>query len=149
MANGTGLPGQMRPGAGTEAARSVIASDVRIEGSLATEGFLEFDGEVRGDLHAGALGVGRAARVKGNVSGGFVTVDGRVEGNVSGATVVIKPTGVVTGDIEYRALTVETGATLNGRVKRLPEPAAPAAAEPAAAARPADAPAAQKRPAAG
>ncbi len=140
MAIGAGFPGQGKPAAGREGARSVIAEDVRIEGSLATEGFLEFDGEIRGDLSAGALGVGRAARVRGDVSGGFVTVDGTVQGNVSGATVAIKPTAVITGDIQYGTLTVEVGATLNGKVRRMPEPAPasqpaakPAAAKPAAA----------------
>lgn len=110
----------------------MIGSDLRVEGALVTEGFLEFDGEIRGDITAGAVGIGRSARVRGNVSGGFVTVDGTVQGNISGATVAIKPTAEVSGDIRYDTLTVEVGALLNGTMRRQPSPAAPPAAKPAA-----------------
>ena len=118
------------PGSGParEAGRSVISSDVRIEGSIATEGVLEFDGQIDGDLAAQALGIGRAAVVRGNVSGAFVTVDGTVEGDITAGTVTLKPSAVVNGAISYGAVTVESGATVNGRFRHVPaaEEAAPA-----------------------
>lgn len=110
-------------GPGRDAGRSVISSDVRIEGSLATDGVLEFDGQISGDLHAHALGVGRAARVDGNVSGTFVTVDGTVDGDITATTLTLKPTAVVAGALSYVNVTVESGAVVNGRFTRLPEPA--------------------------
>lgn len=111
------LPGTAQ---GREAGRSVISSDVRIEGSVATEGFLEFDGRIDGDLSAQALGVGRAAVVRGNVSGAFVTVDGTVEGDITAGTLTLKPSAVVSGAISYGAVTVESGATVNGRFRHIP-----------------------------
>ena len=111
-------------GAGRESGRSVISSDVQVEGSLSTDGFLEFDGRIVGDLSAQALGVGRAALVKGNVAGAFVTVDGTVEGDISAGTLTLKPSSVVQGAISYGTLTVESGATVNGHFRRLPEPVA-------------------------
>lgn len=115
---------------GREAARSVISADVRIEGSLATDGVLEFDGSIVGDLQAHALGIGRSAQVRGNVSGAFVTVDGTVEGDVVAATLTLKPTAVVSGALSYGAVTVESGAVVNGRFSRLPEPATIEAPDP-------------------
>ncbi|MGY6412356.1 MAG: bactofilin family protein [Alkalilacustris sp.] len=102
-----------------EGARSVIASDVRIEGSVHTDGVLEFDGRIEGDLSAQALVVGRAAVVEGNVSGGFVTVDGSVRGDVSATTLVVKPTAKVDGTLAYDTVTVDSGAEINGKFRRL------------------------------
>ena len=106
-----------------EGARSVIASDVRIEGSVHTEGVLDFDGRIDGDLSAQALVVGRAAVVEGNVSGGFVTVDGTVEGDISATTLAVKPTAKVSGTLAYDSVTVESGAEINGNFRRLSQKA--------------------------
>jgi len=121
MFSKAGQPPQSGPG--REAGRSVISSDVRIEGSLATHGMLEFDGQISGDLEAHALGVGRAAHVRGNISGAFVTIDGTVEGDIMATTLTLKPTAVVSGALSYVNVTVESGAVVNGRFTRLPEPA--------------------------
>ncbi len=111
-----------------EGARSVIASDVRIEGSVHTDGVLEFDGRIAGDLSAQALVVGRAAVVEGNVSGGFVTLDGSVQGDVSATTLVVKPTAKVDGTLAYDTVTVDSGAEINGKFRRLsPKAEVPAA----------------------
>jgi cytoskeletal protein CcmA (bactofilin family) len=115
-------------GGARETGRSVISSDVRITGSVTTEGMLEFDGRIEGDLSAQALGIGRAALVHGNISGEHVTVDGTVEGDIDAGNLVLKPTAVVTGAITYGTLTVESGATVNGRFRHAAPPAAPAAA---------------------
>lgn len=128
-------------GPGRDAGRSVISSDVRIEGSLATDGVLEFDGQITGDLQAHALGVGRAAQVNGNISGAFVTIDGTVDGDISATTLTLKPTAVVTGALSYVNVTVESGAVVNGRFSRLPEPATIEGPEASAEALPEAAPA--------
>lgn len=107
-------------GSGRETGRSVISSDVRITGSVSTEGMLEFDGRIEGDLNAQALGIGRSATVLGNVSGDHVTVDGTVEGDIVAGNLVLKPTAVVTGAISYGTVTVESGATVNGRFRHAP-----------------------------
>lgn len=130
-----GQPGQN----GREGGRSVISSDVRIEGSLHTDGVLEFDGRIDGDLSAHALGVGRSAVVRGNIAGGFVTIDGTVEGDIAAETLTLKPTALVRGVLAYGTVTVESGAQVNGRFQRLPPPPAPAA--PPAARTPGDTPA--------
>ncbi len=115
-------------GGGREAGRSIISSDVRITGSVATEGVLEFDGRIEGDLSANALGIGRAAVVQGNVSGEHVTVDGTIEGDIEAVNLVLKPTSVVTGAVTYNSLSVESGATVNGHFRHA-APARPAAAK--------------------
>lgn len=110
--------GAQAPAAGRDGARSVISSDVRIDGSLQTDGVLEFDGRIDGDLTAHALGIGRAAVVRGNVAGAFVTVDGTIEGDITAETLTLKPTAVVHGVLTYDSVTVENGATINGRFRR-------------------------------
>ncbi|MGY6635276.1 MAG: bactofilin family protein [Alkalilacustris sp.] len=119
-----GQPGQ----GGREIGRSVIAADVRIEGALHTDGVLEFDGRIDGDLSAHALGVGRSAVVRGNVAGEFVTIDGTVEGDVAAETLTLKPTAMVRGVLAYGSVTVESGAQVEGRFQRLAPRAAPAPA---------------------
>ena len=117
-----------KTGQTNEGARSVIASDVRIEGSVHTDGVLDFDGRIEGDLSAQALVVGRAAVVAGNISGGFVTVDGTVEGDISATTLAVKPTAKVSGTLAYDTVTVENGAEINGQFRRLSKAAGAAQA---------------------
>jgi cytoskeletal protein CcmA (bactofilin family) len=126
----TGLGPQS--GGGRDAGRSVISADVRITGSVATEGVLEFDGRIEGDLSAQALGIGRSAIVRGNISGEHVTVDGTVEGDIAAVNLVLKPSAVVTGAISYGTVTVESGANVNGKFRQLPAPTATPVAAPAA-----------------
>lgn len=109
---------------------SLISADVMIRGSIVSEGEIQFDGTIEGDLRAGGLVIGEGARVKGEVAAERVRVCGAVEGVVRARRVELAATAVVTGDVMHAALAVEDGARLDGKVCCMEDPVGRARALP-------------------
>ena len=90
---------------------------MQVTGKLITAGELQIDGEVEGDIAAGRLTIGEHAKVTGDVRAEQVVVHGEVRGNVRARSVQLTKTAKVSGDITYEALSVETGACIEGHCK--------------------------------
>lgn len=127
-----------RPEAGEPAApsrkalaASLIAENVSINGDLASDGDVQLDGKVRGDLRVGRLTIGESGQVEGHIEAEAVDIRGRVTGSVTAQAVRLYATAQVTGDITHAQLAVDAGARFEGRSLRFDHPAA-AASEPAA-----------------
>jgi cytoskeletal protein CcmA (bactofilin family) len=135
--------GQVPPPAGL-APDSIIGNDLTIEGQAITircRGTLRVNGNIQADLHSRALEVGREAEIAGAIAAETVNVYGRVSGAIHGAKVVLHASAEVSGDIHSELLSIEQGATFDGRSRKVRNPAeiapqldrtiAPAAAAPA------------------
>ena len=113
----------LSPVAGTE---SVIGSDLSIEGEAITircKGSLKVLGNIQGDLHSKQLEVGREAIISGSIAADMVSVHGRVNGAILGTNVVLHASAEVEGDIHSHLLTIEQGASFDGRSRRVLDPA--------------------------
>ena len=131
--------------AGAEA--SIINSGVKVVGNMESDGDIMVAGAVEGDIASVGLTVGEGAMVKGTIAAGTATILGRVEGEIRTRTIRVAATGEIVGDIAYESLAVDSGARIDGRVRKAdPEAraaaanagkAAPAAAEGGKAAAPA------------
>ena len=100
---------------------SVIGRDLAIMGNqivVVTQGILQVDGEVRGDLRGKEVIVGEHGRVTGTVAAENVQVRGTVSGAIRGITVTLLPTARVEGDIHHQTLSITEGAIFDGRVRR-------------------------------
>lgn len=100
---------------------SVIGRDLVIMGQqivIVTQGILQVDGEVRGDLRGKEVIVGEHGRVTGTVAAENVQVRGTVNGAIRGITVTLLPTARVEGDIHHQTLSITEGAIFDGRVRR-------------------------------
>src|SRR5687767_15975977 len=86
---------------------SQISADLTIIGNLISQGEVQVDGEVQGDLHATVILVGENARVTGNVVATEVTVRGTVLGSVRGNRVLLQSTSKVEGDVFHQQLGIE------------------------------------------
>lgn len=95
--------------------RSVIASDVRIKGDLGSEGTVEVMGEIEGKITARMLVIGAEGRVKGTVMAETLEIRGKLDGRISCASLTLRATSTVKADITYATLSVESGATIDGR----------------------------------
>jgi cytoskeletal protein CcmA (bactofilin family) len=97
---------------------TIIGPGTSLEGALESAGFTRVDGSFRGDLYArGRVVVGERARIRGNVSGTFITVGGVVYGNLlAGERLVILSTALVVGDIITRRIQADEGCLVHGRV---------------------------------
>ena len=105
---------------------SIISTDLKITGNLASDGDIQLDGSVEGNVKSQLLTVGETANVKGEVTAESVEVKGTVTGQIRARSVSLAKTARVTGDIEYEALAIEAGAWLDGHCKHLDQGAAEA-----------------------
>jgi cytoskeletal protein CcmA (bactofilin family) len=103
-------------------AESVIGSDLSIEGQTITircQGSLRVNGHIQADLHSMQLTVGEEALVGGSIAAETVEVYGRVQGAIRASRVVLYATAQVEGDIHSQFLSIEEGASFDGRSRKL------------------------------
>lgn len=100
---------------------SVIGRDLVIMGQqivIVTQGVLQVDGDVVGDLMGKEVIIGEHGRVTGTVAGETVQVRGTVNGAIRGLNVTLLPSAKVDGEIHHQTLAITEGATFDGRVRR-------------------------------
>ena len=112
-----------RSGSGT---LSYLGTEVTVTGNIGGQGNLHIDGRVDGDVSCASLIVGNAGQVNGNITADDAKIAGSVTGTVAAKVLTIEASARITGDLSYDSVSVETGAQVDGRVKRLTrdEPAA-------------------------
>lgn len=111
-------------------AASLIAENVTVNGDLASDGDVQLDGLVRGDLRVGRLTIGESGQVEGAIEAEAVDIRGRVTGSITAQQVRLHASAQVIGDVTHTQLAVDAGARFEGRSLRFEAPAA--VAEPAA-----------------
>lgn len=123
-------------------APSIISADMVLNGSLSSEGEVQLDGSVEGNIRAGSLTIGEEASVDGEVIAETVIVRGKVKGSIRARQVQLAATARIEGDIVHSALSMESGAFFDGHCRHSSDPVADAggsstAKAPAAASTPA------------
>lgn len=101
---------------------SVIGSDLSIEGQAITircQGMLTVNGDIQADVHSRQIEIGREAKVNGAISAENVEVHGRVKGSIHGARVVLHETAEVDGEIHSQFLSIQQGASFDGRSRKV------------------------------
>lgn len=101
---------------------SIICSDMHITGSIKTEGAIQIDGKIEGDITAGDITVGSTGEIIGEVKAETLRVKGKVKGSVRAKKVELETGAVVEGDIIHAALVIQPDATFEGQVKRESDP---------------------------
>ncbi len=101
---------------------SIISLDLKIVGDLLSEGEIQIDGRVNGDIRTKVLIVGETAHVKGEIVAETIHVLGHVEGQIKAKVVKLADTAHVVGDILHEDLSIEPGAFLEGHCKRMAIP---------------------------
>jgi cytoskeletal protein CcmA (bactofilin family) len=91
---------------------------MRVAGDLKTEGDVQIDGVIDGDIESTNLTIGKTAVVNGEVVADSVRVWGKVNGRVRSKDVSLLETAEVRGDILHDTLEVQKGAYIEGTVKR-------------------------------
>jgi cytoskeletal protein CcmA (bactofilin family) len=103
-------------------ALSILSNDLVVKGSIVSEGEVQLDGKVEGDVRASTLTIGEEATVKGEVISENVVIRGRVEGSVRARQVQLASTARVEGDVIHASLAIESGAYFDGHCKRSSDP---------------------------
>lgn len=101
-------------------APSIVGADCAITGDLLSQGELQIDGRVDGDVRCNALVIGPTGVITGEISAETVRVLGAVTGQITARAVELAKTARILGDITHDCLSVEAGAYVEGRCNRLP-----------------------------
>jgi len=113
-----------RPAAAPSGARgapSIISANLHIVGNLKTEGEIQVDGVIDGDVTAVSLTVGAHARIAGELVADDIIVHGQISGKISARQVRLAKTAKVVGDIVHEVLAIEAGSHIEGQLRRLDE----------------------------
>ncbi len=109
----------------SSSAPSILSPDLVVNGTVESEGEIQLEGQVEGDIRAGSLTIGEKASVKGEVVADNLTIRGRVLGSVRGRQVTLMSTARIEGDITHAALSVESGAFFEGNCRHASDPLTP------------------------
>ena len=95
---------------------SIISPDLKIVGDLKSDGEIQINGTVKGDIKGHMLTVGEQGKVDGSTVAETVRIFGTVNGRVQAKTVRLDKSARVTADISHETLTIEAGAYFEGNV---------------------------------
>ncbi|MEE8517065.1 MAG: polymer-forming cytoskeletal protein [Alphaproteobacteria bacterium] len=98
---------------------SIISTNLRIVGNLISEGDVQVDGIIEGDVRSRTLTVSEGATVNGQIHAETVRIRGNTLGRITANNVELGPTAKVVGDIVHTVLSIESGAYLEGQCKHI------------------------------
>ncbi len=101
---------------------SIITEDVVIEGNLISGGELQIDGTVNGDVRAHSVVVDAQGVIHGEVVAEEVLVRGRIIGPIRGLHVHVYAGGHIEGDVINETISIDTGAYVDGAIRRSEDP---------------------------
>ena len=115
--------------------RAVIGPSISIKGDLTGEEDLLIEGRVDGkiELRKHSITVGKSGRIKADIYGKIITVEGTVEGNLYGEEqLIVRQSGTVHGNIVSPRVALEDGSNFKGSIDMSPKDrsAAPAQEKP-------------------
>ncbi len=99
--------------------RATIGPSIRIKGEISGEGDMVIQGRVEGkvDIKKGQVTVAKNGLIKADIYGKVISVEGEVQGNLFGEEqVVVRESGVVSGDMTAPRITLQEGAKFRGHV---------------------------------
>jgi cytoskeletal protein CcmA (bactofilin family) len=114
----TGTSSPVKRTGSADAVPSIVSPDTTVNGNLESQGDVQLDGRVQGDVSAQSLTIGERGSVHGTVMADVLKVCGEVVGEIQGGTVTLAASAKVDGDIVHDSLAIEPGAHLNGHCRR-------------------------------
>ncbi len=108
-----------RRGPGERETLSILAADVRVEGTLSTAGVIRIEGIVIGKVQAERLVVvAKGGIVEGDIHAWEAVLSGKVIGSVlCNGRVELQPSAVLEGNITTPRLVVHEGAVVRSRIR--------------------------------
>ncbi|MHA1536105.1 MAG: bactofilin family protein [Alphaproteobacteria bacterium] len=98
---------------------SIVSAGLQVNGNMVSDGDIQIEGTIEGDVKSRTLIIGAEGLVKGSIVAEEVTINGMVEGKIKAKSVILHENSQVLGDITHDLLTVLAGARIEGSLKRL------------------------------
>ena len=93
---------------------SIISPDLKIVGDLKSNGEIQIDGTIEGNIEGPLLTVSKQGKIDGSIVADTVRILGTVNGQVQAKTVHLGKGARVAADIIYESFTMEPGAYFEG-----------------------------------
>ena len=100
-------------------APSILSAGMQVTGDIVSDGEVQIDGELSGDIHCAKLTIGETGRITGAVVADDCLVHGAVVGQIKADAVTLSRSSRVEGDVLHDMLAIEPGARLDGHCRRL------------------------------
>lgn len=97
---------------------SVVSSDMHILGNIVSDGIIDFDGTIDGNIRCGSLVLRHNGKVNGEIHADNVQVYGRVKGLIKAKSVQMHATCWVEGIVMHEMISIEDGANIDAKMKR-------------------------------
>lgn len=97
---------------------SVIAADLNVLGNIISDGVIDVDGKVHGNIRCHTVSLRENGRIQGDIAAEIVHVYGTVEGTIKAKSVMLYASARVSGTIMHESLSIEDGAFVDGKFKR-------------------------------
>ncbi len=101
-----------------EATPNVISQGTHILGNIISDGIIDFDGNIDGNIRCSMLTVRENGIVKGEVTAENVLVYGKIHGLIRAKHAHLFGTCHIDGIVMHESLTIEDGAFIDGKCKR-------------------------------
>jgi len=111
-------PSSTPPASIRRSAPSVISADMNVLGHIISDGLIDINGRIEGNVKCRAITLREQGRVLGDLIADTVQIYGEVEGLVKARDVSLYETARVTGTIMHESLAIEDGAFVDGKFKR-------------------------------
>jgi cytoskeletal protein CcmA (bactofilin family) len=102
--------------------QSLIDASLTIIGDLWSEGDVQVDGHVCGNIRCAQLIVGRDAAITGTITAEQAVIRGRITGRIRATLVVLQDAAQVESEIDYNLLAIDEGASFEGAAHRRADP---------------------------
>lgn len=116
------IAAQRKPAAPTAAraasAPSLLGRNLIITGDIKTDGDIQIDGRLDGNLHAGSVTIGEQGAVNGKIVVNHLHVRGKVTGKIDATSVELSETANVQADMIQEQLMIANGAFFDGKCAR-------------------------------
>ncbi|MBM3618608.1 MAG: polymer-forming cytoskeletal protein [Alphaproteobacteria bacterium] len=97
---------------------SIIASDMTVIGDIHSDGTVDIDGRVEGNVRCQMATIRKNGHIKGDLVAETISIYGKVQGLVKARSVNFFKGCKVEGVIHHETITIEDGAFVDGRFKR-------------------------------
>lgn len=100
---------------------SIISKDLVIKGNLESDGLLEIEGKIDGDINGNIITLRETSCINGNLTAKVLNIKGKFTGIIKSERINISSKADIKGTLEYLSLCVEDGASIEGDLKRVSE----------------------------
>ncbi len=101
---------------------SILGRDLIITGDVKTDGDVQIDGRIDGNIDAGNITIGEQGIINGKIIAKSVHVRGKVTGKVDAGTIELAETANVQADLVQDQLMIANGAFFDGKCARKSTP---------------------------